>query len=407
MTARIRTRLCKRRGNVLVLTAALMVVVLSMVAFAVDLGYLEVAKTELQRTADASAIAAAWELIRSETTSSTDMTAQISSARAKATQFAAANPVLTLAPSVDSNSGNSAGGDIVIGYLANPSNASATLDTSQPNSSNAVQVRVRKSAGSTNGSVPLFFAKALGLDHQDVQATATAALINNFGGFKAPSNGSNLQMLPFALDKQTWNDLLNGGGSDDFSYDPDTKAVAGGHDGVREVNLYPQGTGSPGNRGTVDIGGANNSTADIARQIVDGISPGDLAAIGGELKFNCDGKLYLNGDTGISAGVKDELASIIGKPRIIPIFDSVAGPGNNATYTIVQFAGVRIVDVNLTGKMSSKRVIVQPAKVIAVGGEPSDGAEKLVCVFACLARAMISCSNCVMPLRIAVGWIGS
>src|SRR3954466_16161609 len=99
-----------RRGNVLVLTAALMIVVFSMMAFAIDLGFLEVAKTELQRSADASAVAAAWELVRSEASSSTDMTTQISSARAKATQFAAANPVLTLSPIVDGNISNSSGG---------------------------------------------------------------------------------------------------------------------------------------------------------------------------------------------------------------------------------------------------------------------------------------------------------
>jgi hypothetical protein len=82
--------------------------------------------------------------------------------------------------------------------------------------------------------------------------------------------------------------------------------------------------------GTVDIGGANNSTADIARQIVYGISPQDFEALGHPLTLNNDGNLFLNGDTGISAGVKDELASIIGQPRIIPIFQQVHGPGNNA-----------------------------------------------------------------------------
>lgn len=365
----------ERRGTVAVLTAVLMIALFAMIAFAIDLGYMEVAKTELQRTADSAAIAAAWELIRSETASSADMSVQISNARTKAKQFAAANLVLTLAPALDNNTSNSSSGDIVIGYMSNPSSSATTIDTSQPNSSNAVQVRVRKDTASGNGSVPLFFAKVMGLNSQDMSATATAALLNNMGGFKAPSDGSNLNILPFALDKDTWDGLMNGGGNDNFSYNPDTKAVASGSDGVREVNLYPQGTGAPGNRGTVDIGGSNNSTADIARQIVYGISPNDLAQIGGELKFNNHGTLNLNGDTGISAGVKDELASIIGKPRIIPIFNSVSGPGNNANYTIVAFAGVRIVDVNLTGKMSSKRVIVQPAKVIALGGEPSNGAQ--------------------------------
>jgi Flp pilus assembly protein TadG len=365
-----------RRGNVLVLSATLMIVLVALVAFAVDIGYMQVAKAELQRTADAAAIAAAWELIKPENSTSTDNSVQCTNARGKAVQFAAANPVLTTAPAVDSNNSNSTDGDVVIGYLSEPSNPSSSFDTLLPLQANAVKVRVRKTAASSNGAVPLFFARSLGLQSQDMQATATAALMTNFGGFKTPSNGTNLQILPFALDKTTWDGMLAGGGTDNYHWDADQHQVVSGSDGVREVNLYPQGTGSPGNRGTVDIGSCNNSTNDIARQIVYGINEADLAHHGGKLEFNAQGKLPLNGDTGISAGVKDELASIIGQPRIIPIFESVCGPGNNAEYQIVQFAGIRIVDVNLTGKMSNKKLIIQPAKILAIGGIPGPSTQK-------------------------------
>jgi len=199
--------------------------------------------------------------------------------------------------------------------------------------------------------------------------------LNSFEGFRAPSDGSNLEMLPLALDQDTWDGLLAGGGTDDWKYDTETGEITSGSDGIKEVNLYPQGTGSPGNRGTVDIGPSNNSTADLSRQIRNGVTQADLDCIGGELRFNAEGKLFLNGDTGISAGIKDDLAYIRdrkpNKPRIIPIFQSVAGSGNNATYTIVGFAGVRIMDVKLTGSMSSKRVIIQPARMKAKGGIPS------------------------------------
>ncbi len=363
-----------RRGNILVLTAFFMVALMGVLAFAIDLGYMNVVRAELQRSADAAAVAAAWELAKSSPTS--DLSAETANARSKAIQFAAANKVTTLAPVVDGNSGNSSGGDVVVGYLADPTDPAAEFDLLQPSMANSVQVRVRKTSSSANGAVPMFFARVLGITQQDMQAQATAALMNNVGGFKTPSSGGNLQILPFALDKATWDDLVAGGGNDQWRWDDAQKKVVGGVDSVREVNLYPQGTGSPGNRGTVDIGSSNNSTSDIARQIVHGISPSDMDHIGGELKFNNQGKLYLNGDTGISAGVKDELASIIGKTRIIPIFEAVHGPGNNAEYTIVQFAGVRIMDVSLTGKMSSKRLIVQPARVFAQGGIPADGAAK-------------------------------
>jgi hypothetical protein len=231
---------------------------------------------------------------------------------------------------------------------------------------------VQRTSGQ-NGTVPFFFARAIGFNDTAMDAQATAAFISSFAGFQAPADGSNLNILPFALDETTWNNLPTNG-TDSWSYNTETKTLSAGADGVKEVNLFPQGTGMPGNRGTVDIGGSNNSTADIARQITSGINASDLAHMGGSLQFNASGVLHLNGDTGISAGVKDELASIIGKPRLIPIFRSVVGPGNNADYTIVKFVGVRILDVKLTGSMSSKRLTIQPCNVVAKGGIYQEGA---------------------------------
>jgi hypothetical protein len=178
-------------------------------------------------------------------------------------------------------------------------------------------------------------------------------------------------MLPLALDQPTWVDVLDGGGSDNWRYDPTTKAITSGSDGMREVNLYPLRTGAPGNRGTVDNGSSTNNSADLSGQIRHGVSPSDLNHIGSELKLNNNGELFLNGDTGIRAGIKDDLASIKGAPRVIPIFREVLGPGNNATYTIVGSAGVRIMNEQLTGSKSSKQVIIQPALMISKSVIPS------------------------------------
>jgi len=49
----------RRRGNILVLSVFLMILMMAMVAFAVDIGYLCLARAELQRTADSAADAAA------------------------------------------------------------------------------------------------------------------------------------------------------------------------------------------------------------------------------------------------------------------------------------------------------------------------------------------------------------
>jgi Flp pilus assembly protein TadG len=371
-----------RKGNVLVLTAFLLIVMVAFIAFAVDLGYLQNARVEMQRSADAAAMAAAFELVDEDRLKGTpDMSDDIEAARSRAIQYAGLNPVCTTAPVVNANSPNSASGDVVIGYRASDASYDTPLDTSDPTKFNAVQVRVRRTTGQ-NGEVPLFFGRALGRTGVAAEVLATAAVANNFGGFATPAEGETLEILPFALDKQTWDNLINNGvGTDNWRWDESAKQIVAGSDSIKEINLYPQGTGSPGNRGTVDVGGSNNSTADLARQILHGVSRQDMIDLGKPLEFNDNGQLFLNGDTGISAGVKDELASIKGQPRIIPIFESVADNGNNANYTIVQWVGVRVLDVKLTGSMSSKRVTIQPANATTKHGITKTGTQTSWFVF--------------------------
>jgi hypothetical protein len=362
----MRTSNQRRRGTVILLTAFLMIVMMALLAMAVDIGYVYTVRSEMQRTADASAIAAAWELLDPETIVTGDNSERVVNAQTAASTYAAKNWVGSAAPLL-------AAADVKVGHMSNLSDPN-TLDVSNQTSSNAVEIRVRKHADQ-NGKVRLFFAHVLGKNGIETEAKATAAFCSSIGGFRQIQEGeSNLEILPFALDEDTWNALMAGSATDSYSYNSETKTVSTGSDGVKEVNLFPQGTGSPGNRGTIDIGGANNSTSDISRQIRTGISASDMAAFVNDdrtLEFNDDGKLWLNGDTGISAAVKDDLESIKGKPRIIPIFRSVCGNGNNAEYTIVKFVGVRVMYVKLTGSMNSKKVMIQPCMVVSKGAVPS------------------------------------
>lgn len=350
----------QRRGNILVLSAVMMVMVMGFVAFAIDIGSLSVARGELQRCADAAAMAAAWDLVdNAPITATPDYTTLKNHSRSKASQYAAWNKVLSSAPSLPTS-------DVEVGIISDPTVANSAINTNSTGMPNAVRVTVRRTSG-TNGAIAFTFGRVLGKFSQECEAQATAATISKIGGFRTPGDGDNLGILPIAADDPSFMNMLAGVGPDLFRWDPDTKTLVPGSDGIKEMNLYPQGNLTPGNRGTVDIGSPNNSTAHLASQILHGITPADLAYHGGELKFDSTGKLYLNGDTGISAGIKDELATLIGKTRIIPIFSNVTGPGNNATYTIIKWAGVRILNVKLTGANSSKRVTIQPAAVTVKG----------------------------------------
>ncbi|HVX13173.1 MAG TPA: pilus assembly protein TadG-related protein [Pirellulales bacterium] len=359
----------RRKGNIAILACFMMIGMLGMVAFAVDLGFLANSQTELQRTADATALAACEQLrFSSSATPGTtvNLTNNVTAASTVASQYAAANKVCSQAPGL-------AATDVVIGYLANPDDKTSTIQTSgSVNNFNAVQITVRRSA-SQNGLIPSFFGKIFGQNGEAASASASAAFLGNFNGFGIPSAGTGpgggtgtLMIMPFALDQQTWNSLLGGTGTDVWKWDAVNQQVVSGADGILECNLFPQGTGSPGNRGTVSIG-TSNGTSNLVRQIQYGLSASDLAPFGGTLQLDSTGNLYLPGNPGISAGTKSALAAIIGQTRIIPIFSSLSGNGANATYDIVQFVGIRVLDVDLTGSMSSKHLTVQPAWVYSRG----------------------------------------
>ncbi len=344
----------RRRGVAAVLGLFLVLSLVVLMGVTLDFGNIRVAQNELQRAADAAAMAACWEVyeVQSQSPGSSQWSMRMGALQG-ANAISAHNVVGEGAPQLDFSDVEVGAYDAITGQF-----------NSSSSTPNAVQLILRRQS-SSNGELPLFFGGLTGRDTQSLQTTATAAMFSQIIGFNEPHSGDSIGILPIALDEPSWQDAVNGISDDDYAFS--NGSVDDGSDGVSEANLYPKGTGAPGNRGTLDIGGADNSTDDLTRQILHGISRQDLIELGKPLVFDDNGELELNGDTGISAGIKDELASLIGKTRIIPIFTKVQGNGNNAVYTIVRFEGVRILDVKLTGPKNKKRVMIQPAKVIARG----------------------------------------
>ncbi|HEX4589220.1 MAG TPA: TadE/TadG family type IV pilus assembly protein, partial [Gemmataceae bacterium] len=355
-----------RKGAVTPLVAILMVFLLAMVAFGVDLGYIAVSQKEVQNAADSAALAGTSQLLdRGRLKGTPNQALAISNARTAAQQFSVKNTGGGVALQLDTNASNDTTGDLVCGYLVTPSDLSSSLDTSAANY-NSVQARVRRTAAQ-NGALKLFFGSVIGRSTQDLTAKATATYEGGFGvtGFKfTGTSATTAPLLPFTLDINAWNNVLSGNGPDDYAYDPVAQKVSSGSDGIHEFNLFPQKGISSGNMGTVDLGSPNNSTADISRQIRYGLNAYDLSFFpNNQIVLGQNGTLSVQGDTGVSAGFKDDLAAIIGQKRIIPIYQPpTTGSGNNTTYTIVAFGGISILDVSLTGL--DKKLIVQPEYVI-------------------------------------------
>ncbi len=373
----------RRRGAVLVLAAALMVVLFAFVAFTVDVGYITLTRTQLQAAADSAALGAALELRQGlGPAPQLEQQAVVVEARNAAQELAALHQAadresVYLEPTRDVQFGR---------CQYDPETGRWVASWGVP-PFNAVRVTLHRDVERPEGSPPvgdeplrLFFAPVIGQQEAGVQVRAAAALLPGVGFRIPPGSSSTAPLLPITVDEPSWEQLLAGVGSDHYAYNPATGEVTPGSDGILELNIYPGGTSNgnsngrgnpnsnannqwtPGNRGTIDIGNPNNATPDLERQILYGVNAQDLSYFGGEFRLD-QGPIDVNGDTGLSAAIKDELEAIIGQTRAIALFSSVTGQGNNTTYTLVKLVGVRIMAVKLTG--ANKYVYVQPAAVVS------------------------------------------
>ncbi len=196
----------ERRGSITILAAIMSVVLVGMVAFCVDIGFVLSSKEELQRSADSSALAACWEYGQ-RLAKGTNSSAAADYARFTAAQYASLNQVTKHAMSLDTNTSNDPDGDVVFGYISDFKNSQSAFQTSSSNGFNAVKVRLRKNS-SMNGEVPYFFARIFGMNGQTLHSEATAGIVGDVKGFKAPTDGTNVEILPYALDQTTWNSLV-------------------------------------------------------------------------------------------------------------------------------------------------------------------------------------------------------
>ncbi len=354
----------RRRGTVVVAAAIMMVALLGFAALAVDVGNLYAAKGQLQRAADAAALAGAStfsdnSLRQSGNADDPDELEELAVewATARAWQYGYRNETTGVATGLG-------GADIVVGEFdfANPT---APLGTGN---SNAVQVTARFTEGSPNGPVDNFFASLFGFHQTDVVATATAAFDDHVAGYTPTSTGP---LIPFSIHVDVYEDLLVNG-PDQFSYDPDLGVVQPWPDGVSEIRLFPYEASDPptgaGNFGLLNVGTLNQGVPAIANQIENGVSPEELAAEIGtsELTFyDDDGNALahlITGSPGMDSGLIPAIESRLNTMVGFFVHSGVSDTsGANADYTIVKIVFGRLMEVNLPGSPDDRRIIVQPA----------------------------------------------
>lgn len=415
-----------RRGAVVVLVAILLVVILGMVALALDIGWILMTRTQLQAASDSAALAAGTELLSG---------LGHHPAREPGQVVLAGNPVAEHYAALHRN------GDVTASYLTGARDVEylwATFNRStaegapagagtwtfssegQPGTGwyNAVRATLhRDQAPSVNADypLPLILAPVLGSRTSDVTARATAVIMPARGFVIEPGSNETADLIPFAVwfrfierywraqkyyddnptvmsnsnisqimddpdypteplfgvfdsrgdFQQLYTDIWSTGTT---GAGPETASITKAADGRLELNIYPYRY-SPGNFGTIDLGWGGNSTAVLSRQIESGVTQADLSLMGIQpgQEFSIATVPTVTGDTGISGGMASSLDKIIGQCRSVLLFDTVANPGNNATFTLVGFAGVRLVsyeltgpeDVDLDGNKKFKHIMIQ------------------------------------------------
>ncbi len=385
----------RQKGSVLVLVAVSITLFFLMFAFALDYGWMILARSELQAAADSAALAGAAKLADEDIVmGQPDQLDDITSARDFAEQFAGVNSAANRFLLLDRNDNNEVDGGVVVGYIDDPLDLNSAFETSSVSQYNSVEVRTSLTHA-LNGPLALFLGGVTGSPELEMSAQATATVDDRIVGFM-PSSGDNLMMLPFAAYEDTWYQSIDGSGDVD-NFRVVNGVVSSGADGIPEITLYPYRDsmvipGIKGNVGTLFICGRSSvSTTTVNNHILYGISLADVVAAG-ELKLTENGSgeftRWTPGESWMSSTWHYSLRNIRGQSRVIPLFrgavNSQTAPitlGNDSSairggempevccgiyqhYEIVEFKAVTVVDSQWPSSDYNKRWTVQPAQVM-------------------------------------------
>ena len=157
----------ERRGTILVLTALLMVVLLGFVAMTVDVGFIELTRTQMQSAVDAGALAGAMELSGVDDPALVRSNASTAAVQTAAKHRAGDQAAVVVDPISDITFGK---------QVWNTSTQSYNIqwgDTATPY--NVIKVKTARATGTSGDNrLPLFFAPAIGTSKSQVQAEAIA-----------------------------------------------------------------------------------------------------------------------------------------------------------------------------------------------------------------------------------------
>jgi len=304
-----RSHKASRRGQVVVVAPALLVILFLVLVMSVDLGYVCVTRARLQNAADAAAVAAAHVLLDERANGESEESAR---------QLAAAE-----AAAIQQCNAEDAGMDVEFGSTSEAGIFTAEDDEA---SATAVRVTVRRNAAAPDGSLPLFFSPLVGKESCDVAALAICKLDT---GIRGVLSG----LRPFAIHED---DLVEPGNT---------------------MTFYEHETWGPGLFGLLNFDGGSCGTPELRDWILNGYD--------GTVEIDPEvGYTWIGGTPGWRATLKDEVQAVEGIPITVVVFDDVVGAGSNGNFRCIGFVAITITDSRLTG--SDKYIACQVEEFTSV-----------------------------------------
>ena len=362
----------RRRGAITALAAILMAILVGMLAFSIDLGYICSVKAELQNTADAAALAGAQQLqtlfVQYYAPGQTNQTGIYLEATTLTTN--SGNPTATAQQYA---AYNQAGGvyiqvpaaDVTFSYYDGTNSPVPASPVLFPNT---VTVTARRD-DVANTPLGLFFANIFGVTSTNVTASASATIYAGNVSSLQVIPGVNAHILPVALDVNVWKKFTKG--------DWDSPWLAGNvstaPNGNPQLQVYPFGTNTPGNFGLLDVGVPSNDSPAFRTWINYGSTPNDISYLlkNQLLPVSPDAPEPWKCGPGLKSTLVTNFQNEIGVPNLIPLFAPVTpipayvaatGNGQGATYAIVGFAGVTISQA--TGAGDNMNISIQPCCIV-------------------------------------------
>jgi hypothetical protein len=192
-----------RRGAIAVTVGLLLVVIVGMVAYAFDTGWIALTRVQLHAAADSGALAGGTELMPGLGFNQTATPDEVrAAATVAAIEFAGRNP------GGDRGSCYCDGGrDVIMGTAIFDPDAGQWVKTPGATPYNYVQANLhRDQEGSTagDGLLPLFFARIFAIPDTAVSAYATAVILPASGFFIEEGSDDTVGLLPFAFREEVW-----------------------------------------------------------------------------------------------------------------------------------------------------------------------------------------------------------